>query len=209
MRKLIYLFTISSVVSLSSCGDPENTTSGGEKDGDSTQVESTGDIDIKGLREIDLKEHDLDVTVMIPEKYYKDEDGAEWYVQPDIKHNEGEARWEITLPGDKYWNMVIEDWGDEKYDVAKEKLEHEDQKDIFDFIYEEEGADYMLYSKVLKQENTTINPEDAKMLANYHFFVSKNINGTWIIARSNEMKDFRGVTARQMLNAARAMKASE
>ena len=209
MRNVFYLLSISSVLFISSCGEENNTTGENDNNSDSTVVETSGELDLKGLREVDLSDYDLDVKVMIPEKYYKDEDGVEWYVQPEIKHNEGEARWEITIPGDKHWDMVIEDWGDEKYDVAKEKLEHEDQKDIFDFIYEEEGPDYMLYSKLLKQENTTISPEDAKQLPNYHFFVTKQINGSWVIARSAEMKDFRGVTARQMLNAARAMKSAK
>lgn len=202
---------MTSLMAVTSCGGGSDSDKGegNEGDSDSTEVSNTGDLDLKGLREIDMSDKDLDVIIMIPEKYFKDEDGAEWYVQPDIAHNDGEAEWEITIPGDKHWDMVIEDWGDEKYDVAKEKLEHEDQKDIFDFIYEEEGPDYMLYSKVLKQENTTIDPEDAKQLPNYHFFVTKQINGSWIVARSNEMKDYRGVVARQMLNAARAMKSSK
>ncbi len=206
MKKLLYIFTLPAMVMVTSCGGGEESV-----EGETTTTEqetNTGEIDTKGLREIDLTEHELNVTVMVPETYHKDEDGKEWFNQPIIEHNEGEARWEITMPGDKHWRMVIEDWGDDTRSLEIEKKEHEDQSNIFDFIYEQEGEDYLLYSKILKQDNTTISPEDAKLLPNYHFFVVKHIDGAWITIRSHEMGDFRGVSARLMLNAARSMKSA-
>lgn len=203
MKKLFYLLALPSLLMMNSCGEGEKTDNDTPETVDTTVTEV---IDLKGLREFDMSSHELNAIVMIPEKYYKDEENVEWFVEPTITHNEGEAKWEITLDGDKHWHMVIEDWGTEERNTAIEKTEHEDQKDIFDFNYEEEGENYLLYSRILKSDNTTIDESEAQAMPNYHFYCVQKIDGSNIVFRSFEMGDFRKITAKQMLASARASK---
>lgn len=196
---------------ISSCGETGSDDSDTENpDIDTTAV--TAEIDMTKYREFDMSEHELSAIIMIPITYHKeeDEDGVEVdrYDQPDIVHNDGEAKWEIRMPGhkDRYWHMVIEDWGDEARSVDIEKTEHEDQKVIFDFIYLDEGDGFMRYSKVLKGDNTTMSETDAKNMPNHHFYCVKNIQGSAIVLRSFEMDDFREISVKEMLTAAKATK---
>lgn len=208
MKKFILPLTFGAAVLMTSCGgeDPNN----GEHNGtDSVTVEST-DVDLTGLREFDMSSYDLNVILYIPEKYYLDqEEQVEKYVQPTITHNEGEALWDITMPGDKNFHMIIEDWGDMEQSIASEKTIHNDQNDIYDYVYNEEGADYMLFSRILKSDNTTLDPEDVKSLPNHHFYVVKNIDGYYITAKSYTMQDYYQVSARTMMNCARGMKSAK
>lgn len=208
MKKYILPIFLSGAVLLNSCGGDtpeENGTSGG---GDSTQVESS-EVNLTGLREFDMSEYDLNVIIYVPEKYYTDQElQVEKFVQPTIKHNDGEALWDITMTGEKHFHMVIEDWGDIKQTVADEKIVHTDQSDIYDFVYEMEGENYMLFVRKLKSENTTVET-DVSQLPMHHFYAVKEIDGYYITARSFSMQDFHQVSAKKMMNCARGMKSSK
>jgi hypothetical protein len=208
MKKYIFPIILGGAVMFSSCGDDtaENTDPAGG--GDSTVVESS-EVNLKGLREFDMSEYDLNVIIYIPEKYYMDQElQVEKFVQPTIVHNDGEALWDITMPGDKHFHMVLEDWGDIKQTVADEKNIHNDQAGIYDFSYESEGEDYMLFVRKLKSENTT-NETDLSQLPMHHFYAVKQIDGYYITAKSFSMQDFHKVSANTMLNCARGMKSSK
>ncbi|CAG5076296.1 hypothetical protein [Parvicella tangerina] len=208
MKKFILPLALGAVVALSSCGDGGGEESEAEE-GDSTVVAST-EVDLTGLREFDMSPYDLNVILYIPEKYYHDvEEQVDKFVQPVITHNEGEALWDITMPGDKNFHMIIEDWGDIEQTIAMEKQAHKDQGDIYEFVYNEEGDDYMLFSRVLKSDNTTLDPEDVKSLPNHHFYVVKQIDGYYITAKSYTMQDYYQVSARTMMNCARGMKSAK
>jgi len=211
MKKIFYVLTIPTLFFISSCGDTEKT--GDDSDVNNTDSTAVSDeIDMTKYREFDMTEYELNAKIMIPISYHKeeDEDGMEVdkYDNPDIIHNDGEARWEIRMPGhkDRYWHMVIEDWGSDTRSVDIEKTEHEDQKVIFDFFYLEEGDGYMRYSKVLKSDNTTMSEADAKNMPNHHFYCVKEIDGSSVVFRSFEMDDFREISVKEMLVAARATK---
>jgi hypothetical protein len=208
MKKYILPIVLSSAVFLSSCGDDTAETTDPAGGGDSTVVESS-EVNLTGLREFDMSEYDLNVIIYVPEKYYTDQElQVEKFVQPDIKHNDGEALWDITIPGDKHFHMVIEDWGDIKQTVADEKVVHADQGGIYDFAYEMEGEDYMLFVRKLKSENTT-NETDLSQLPMHHFYAVKQIDGYYITAKSFSMQDFHQVSAKTMLNCARGMKSAK
>lgn len=208
MKKYILPIVLSSAVFLSSCGDDTAEITDPSGGGDSTIVESS-EVNLTGLREFDMSEYDLNVIIYVPEKYYTDQElQVEKFVQPVIKHNDGEALWDITMPGDKHFHMVIEDWGDIKQTVADEKIVHTDQNGIYDFSYEMEGADYMLFVRKLKSENTT-NETDLSQLPMHHFYAVKEIDGYYITARSFSMQDFHMVSAKTMLNCARGMKSAK
>lgn len=208
MKKFILPLALGAAVAMTSCGDGE-ATDGEHGDEDSTEVAST-DVDLTGLREFDMTPYDLNVILYVPEKYYHDVDEqVDKYVQPIIEHNEGEALWDITMPGDKNFHMIIEDWGDIEQTIAMEKEAHKDQSEIYDYLYNEEGDDYMLFSRVLKTDNTTLDPEDIKSLPNHHFYVVKKIDGYYITAKSYTMQDYYQVSANTMMNCARGMKSSK
>jgi hypothetical protein len=156
----------------------------------------------KGMREYDMRNHELDIHVWIPEKFYNDEDDLPRFVNPIISHNEGEARWEITVPGDRHWNMVIEELGEDSTSISDE-IERHSTIPFFSFNYEDVGDEQMIYSRLLKSENTTLDSSEIELLPNYHFYCSRNINGYHLVFRNHEMKDFRKITIKKMLASAR------
>jgi len=194
-----YLFLISLLVVFFSCNnniDVDTDSSQGSKQVDSTKLEIKDPL--KGLREFSLKDYELDITIMIPEKYYTDEDDLPRFIQPTVIHNDGEAKWEIKIPGDKYWHLVVEDMTGEKTSVNKEKEQH-DYTEIFDYVYHIEDDTQLLYSKILKAENSTLDSNEIEKLPNYHFFCNRTINSYNIVFRSYQMKDFRRLTVNKML----------
>jgi len=209
MKKILFpLFTAVTLLMVS-CGDEaptEEPTKDPIEKGDDDQ--SSSEVDLKGLREFDMSDYDLNVIIYIPEAYYTDENQQQKFKQPTIKHHEGEALWEITMAGEKNFHLVLEDWGDIPQSVADEKISHTDQNSIYEYIYNEEGSDYLLFSRVLKAENSTLDQKDLEGLPNHHFYAVKQIDGYYIIGKSYSMKDFYQVSARKMMNAVRGMKSS-
>jgi len=216
MKKVLYILTIPSLFFISSCGDETTIKEGSEKkDAIPTEVINTDgktQFDPKKYREFDMSGLELNAVIMIPKTYHKenDEDGTpvDRFDKPDIIHNDGEAKWEIRMPGhkDRYWHMEIDDWGEKVQTIEMLKKEHEDQRNIFNFIYFEEGDGYVRYSKVLKSDNTTISEADAKSMPNHHFYCIKNIGGSYIVFQSYRMDDFRELSVKEMLVAARETK---
>jgi len=194
-----YLFLISLLLIFFSCNN--NIDEDVDSAQDSAQVDSTK-VEIKdplkGLREFSLKDYELDITILIPEKYYTDEDDLPRYIQPTVIHNDGEAKWEIKIPGDKYWHLIVEDMTGEKTSVIKEKEKHS-FTDIFDYVYHIEDNTQLLYSKILKAENSTLSIKEIEKLPNYHFFCNRTINTYNIVFRSFNMKDYRRLTVNKML----------
>lgn len=208
MKNLLYILTIPSLFFINSCAS--ETVEGDLNElvpVDSVAVET---LDLSKFREFDMTGFELNTTLMIPMTYHKedDEDGTpvDRFDQPEIKHNDGEAKWEIRMPGhkDKYWHMEIDDWGEEVQTIEMLKKSHDDQKHIFDFIYFEEGDGYIRYSKLLKSDNTTMSEADAMNMPNHHFFCIKNIGGSYIVFQNYKLGDFRELSIKEMLVAARA-----
>ena len=180
------ILTIPTLFFISSCGDETAPVEPEKIDGliteDSLATEGETQFDPKKYREFDMAAFELNAVIMIPKTYHKedDEDGTpvDRFDQPDIVHNEGEAKWKIRMPGhkDRYWHMEIDDWGEKVQTIEMLKKEHEGQKNIFDFIYFEEGDGYVRYSKVLKSDNTTIS-ENAKVGGTVNICGSSVING--------------------------------
>ena len=156
----------------------------------------------KGMREYDMRAHELDIHIWIPEKFYNDIDDLPRFVEPEVNHNEGEARWGITVPGDRHWNMVIEELGEDSTTISDE-IERHSTIPFFSFNYEDVGDEQMIYSRLLKSENTTLDSSEIELLPNYHFYCSRNINGYHLVFRNHEMKDFRKITIKKMLASAR------
>jgi hypothetical protein len=208
MKKFILPALLGVALIFNSCG--ETTTETDEPENTNPDQVTTSGVDLKGLREFDMSPYDLNVIIYVPEKYYTDQEAqVEKFVQPTITHNEGEALWDITMPGEKHFHLVIEDWGDIKQTVADEKKVHVDQNIIYDYVYTEEGEDYMLFSRLLKSENSTLEDVDLSKIPTHHFYVVKQIDGYYITAKSFSMQDFHMVSAKTMMNCARGMKSAK
>lgn len=206
MKKIIIAFAATSL--LIACGNEG-------KKGEDTPKEETEikdapnekEVDLSELREFPMGEYDLDATLFIPEKHFIDADEADQLEDPLVEHNEGEAFWDLSMRSEKgRWKITVEDWADEQKTIALEKEIHQETGEVYDYKYIEEGADYLLFQRALKSGSTTMDEKTASKLANYHFVVVKEINGTYITIKSDDLGEFRKISAEKMLNAARAMK---
>lgn len=163
-------------------------------------------VDLSELREFSMADYDLDATIFIPENHFMISEEEEGLEDPVVTHSDGEAKWHLTMRSNKNWNITIEDWGDEVKSIALEKEINKETSEVYDYNYIEEGNDYLLFQRALKSGSTTMEEKTASKLPNYHFVVVKNINGNYITIKSNDMGDFRKISAKKMLNAARAIK---
>ena len=154
-----------------------------------------------GMRAISLSDQELDVFVYIPEKFYDDEDGLPRFVPTNIKHNLGEARWEITLAGDKRWHLVIEELGEDTAGVNGE-LNRLKDLEFFDYNFLINTDSTLLFSRSLKADKTTLDTNERTQSANYQFYCNRMINGYNLVFKNYELKDFRKLTVDKMLTSA-------
>jgi hypothetical protein len=203
--KKIY-FTLALTAIFASCeSDATDKTTDKEETQVTEEVQEDA-VDLSELREFEMKDFDLEATIFIPENHFmisEDEEGLE---DPVVTHADGEAKWDLTMRSNKNWSITIEDWDDEEKTIALEKEIHQETSEVYDYKYIEEGSDYLLYQRALKSGSTTMDEKTASKLPNYHFVVVKNVNGTYITIKSNDLGEFRKVSAQKMLNAARAIK---
>lgn len=204
MKKIYFTIALASL--FASC---ESDNSEQPKEKEKTEVTEENKepaVDLSELREFAMADYDLEATIFIPENHFMISDEEEGLEEPVVTHSDGEAKWDLTMRSNKNWSITIEDWDDEEKTVALEKEIHKETSEVYDYKYIEEGSDYLLYQRALKSGSTTMDEKTASKLPNYHFVVVKNINGTYITIKSNDLGEFRKVSAQKMLNAARAIK---
>lgn len=191
-----FLIVISSALLVSSCAENNQ-----ENESDVYPTKTLAPNPTHGMRAIDLSEHELDISIFIPEKFYDDEDGLPRFVPTNIKHNLGEARWEITLAGDKRWHLVIEELG---ADTSGINAELERLKDVtfFDYNFETITDSSLLFSQSLKADKTTLDTNRLSQGANYQFYCNRVINGYNLVFKNYELKDYRKLTIDKMLTSA-------
>ena len=201
MYKINYLFTLFICVCLFSCTSEESG-SDNSSDNDSSNNSLKGAYtDTTKLRAFPLNEHELDITIYIPNDTYMDfEEGYKTYTPPTIIHNDGEARWDIKMPSDPKWHLVIEEISNEDASIEKEKSRQANS--IFDHEYIEEGENYILYTESINEEKSTLENEDGAPSADYHFYCNRKINDYNLVFKSNEMGDFYKPTIKEMLTSA-------
>lgn len=204
MKKILVAFAVSSL--FIACESESKETVDNQTDKIETEENQEKPVDLSELREFPMSDYDLEAILFIPQKHYIDADEKDQLEDPVIDHAEGEAFWDLSMRSDKTWKITVEDWADEEKTIALEKEIHQETSEVYDYNYIEEGKDYLLYQRALKSGSTTMDEKTASKLANYHFVVVKNINGTYITIKSNDLGEFRKVSAEKMLNAARAMK---
>ena len=98
--------------------------------------------------------------------------------------------------------MVIEELGKDSTSISDE-IERHASIPFFSFNYEDVNDEQMIYNRLLKSENTTLDSSEIELLPNYHFYCSRDINNYHLVFRNHEMKDFRKITIKKMLASAR------
>ena len=194
-----FIIIILSAILISSCS-----TSSEENQIDQTDLTIAKELEpdpTHGMRAISLSDQELDIFVYIPEKFYDDEDGLPRFVPTKIKHNLGEARWEITLTGDKRWHLVIEELGEDTTGINDE-LERLKNVEFFDYDFQVITDSSLLFSRSLKADKTTLDTNQRVQGANYQFYCNRSINGYNLVFKSYELKDFRKLTVDKMLTSA-------
>lgn len=171
-----------------------------------TEESSETAVDLSQLREFPLTDYDLDAVLFIPENHFMISETEEGLEDPLVIHQEGEAKWDLSMRSNKNWNITVEDWGDEEQSITLEKQIHSETSEVYDYNYIEEGSDFLLYQRALKSGSTTMDEKTASKLPNFHFVVVKNIGGIYITIKSNDLGEFRKISVQKMLNAARALK---
>jgi hypothetical protein len=204
MKKILFTIAISSL--FIACESEKKEDVLPAEDLTTTEDAKEDAVDLSELREFPLTDYDLDATLFIPENHFMISEEEEGLEDPLVIHSEGEAKWDLSMRSNKNWNITVEDWGDEEKTIALEKEIHTETSEVYDFNYIEEGSDYLLYQRALKSGSTTMDEKTASKLPNFHFVVVKNINGTYITIKSNDLGEFRKISAQKMLNAARALK---
>lgn len=204
MKKLLFTIAISSL--FIACESENKKDIEGTDETVATEDVNETAVDLSELREFPLTDYDLDATLFIPENHFMISEEEEGLEDPLVIHSEGEAKWDLSMRSNKNWSITVEDWGDEEKSIALEKEIHTETSEVYDFNYIEEGSDYLLYQRALKSGSTTMDEKTASKLPNFHFVVVKNINGTYITIKSNDLGEFRKISAQKMLNAARALK---
>lgn len=204
MKKIYFTLVLTAI--FASCESDATDKTTDKQETQVTEEVQEDAVDLSELREFEMKDFDLEATIFIPENHFmisEDEEGLE---DPVVTHADGEAKWDLTMRSNKNWSITIEDWDDEEKTIALEKEIHQETSEVYDYKYIEEGSDYLLYQRALKSGSTTMDEKTASKLPNYHFVVVKNVNGTYITIKSNDLGEFRKVSAQKMLNAARAIK---
>ncbi len=198
LKQYYFLFLISYCCLIASCSNNQEKT---DQETSKMEPKSLTPDPTHGMRAIDLSEHELNINVYIPEKFYEDEDGLPRFVPTNIKHNLGEARWEITLKGDRRWHLVIEEMGKDSSGVDEEIARLKDV-DFFSYYFDSKSDSTLLYSRSLKAEKTTLDTNNLVQNANYQFYCNRIINGYNLVFKTHELKDFRKLTVNKMLTSA-------
>ena len=148
-------------------------TCGGEGDGESTDGDSTTtELTFEDMNEISLKEHGLNMCIMLPE--VASSTGAA--IEPQVEHDEGDYLWDVKI-GSRF-HLIIEDFGKEKDKVANEKKRLKDLEKIFAIEYITDDPKLIMYKRTLH--------EGQGGKPSYHCYGETVIDGYTYILRSQE-----------------------
>lgn len=165
MKKFFLLSLLFASLSMVSCGGEQD----GEVDGpDSTTTELT----FEDMNEISLKEHGLNMCLMLPQ--VASSTGAS--IDPQVEHDEGDYLWDIKI-GSRF-HLIIEDFGKEKEKVANEKERLKDLEKIFSIEYITDEPKLLMYKRTLH--------EGQGGKPSYHCYGEVVVDGYTYILRSQE-----------------------
>lgn len=165
MKKTKLFFSVAlSILIFSACGGEENNENNNDKN-----EEKEEQVDVSDMNALNLKDHGLDITIMLPS--VSSSTGAS--IEPNVTHEMDGFRWEVSL-GEKFV-LIIEDYAKEDNLIAEEKKRIEGY-DFFDIEYLVENDDIIMYKREL--------PEGAGGDPTYHVYGMKELNGSNIVFRS-------------------------
>lgn len=161
--KRLFLFPIVAVMMLSACGGSEETT-------DETTDNAMDSLDYADMNEISLKEHGLNMKIMLPE--VASSTGAS--IEPKIEHDDGDYLWHVKI-GTRF-HLVIEDFGKEKNKVSgeKERLGGLDKIFVTEYLIDEPNL--VMYKRTLH--------EDQGGKPSFHCYGETTIDGYIYVLRS-------------------------
>lgn len=161
--KRLFLFPIVTVMMLSACGGSDETT-------DETTDNAIDTLDYADMNEISLKEHGLNMKIMLPE--VASSTGAS--IEPKIEHDDGDYLWHVKI-GTRF-HLVIEDFGKEKNKVSGEKERLGDLGKIFVTEYLIDEPNLIMYKRTLH--------EDQGGKPSFHCYGETTIDGYIYVLRS-------------------------
>lgn len=164
MRKLLFFGLVFSAV-LTSCGG----NSGVDDDANKNLTDSLNFVDMNA---ISLKEHGLNMILMLPE--VASSTGAS--IEPKVDHDQGDYIWKISI-GARF-ELIIEDYGKETAKVANEKKRLKDLSNIFDIEILLDETNLIMYKRTLH--------EGKGGKPSYHCYGETNIDGFTYVLRSND-----------------------
>lgn len=164
MKRFI-LFSFAATLLLTACGGPDD--SDGTIDGENLDT-----LDYSGMNEMSLKDHGLNMKIMLPE--VASSTGAS--IEALVEHDDGDYLWHVKI-GTRF-HLVIEDFGKEKDKVANEKARLADLEKIFIVEYLVEEPTLVMYKRTLHEE------QGGK--PSFHVYGETTVDGYTYVLRSQE-----------------------
>ncbi|UKN00744.1 hypothetical protein K6119_13485 [Paracrocinitomix mangrovi] len=158
---------------IASCGGSETT------EGENSDGTDTSNVDYSGMSEMPLKDHGLNMKIMLPNV----ESNVGSAIEPKVEHEDGDYLWHVKI-GPKF-HLIIEDFGKEKNKVANEKARLDDLSRIFVVEYIEDNENLIMYKRTLH--------EDQGGQTTYHCYGETTIDGYTYVLRSEEEGNFRPI----------------
>lgn len=171
MKKAIFILSLTFIFS---CGNEE------------TKV-TDKPVTEENLKKTDLSEYEL--PFVIQTEKIKDENGS--FLNIDVTHEDGELDWILKL-GNSF-NLVIEDWGDEKLNPKEEVKRQQELEQHFDYNYIKEESNYVVYSKSI--------PGDTLNTQHYFYSITEVEEGYYYAIKSNPSESFTLKQINSMLEA--------
>lgn len=188
MKKIAFILSIVSIGFLASCGGEES---------EKPKKETEETVDLDGYEELNLSEHDLNVSIMLPTK-----ETAMGTVKPQISHEEGGFKWNITI-GPSF-GLIIEDFGSEA-NLVKRHKERLGEKEFFHIEYVKEEDNVILYKRMLKYDGKVEDSDKKNIYFVYGEFQIGNVN---YIVKSPEEGLYKP-EAEELMNTFKSIKVNE
>lgn len=145
----------------------------------------------ENIKKTDLTEFEF--PFFIYTEKIKDQNGVPFNLE--VIHEEAGLDWEIILGNE--FNMMIEDWGNEKKNPLAEIQRMEELEQHYEYKYIDKGDNFVLYSKGI--------PGDAEHVEHHFLYLIEAANNYYYTVKSNPMMEFSLDAAKAMLEASKSI----
>ena len=164
--KRFFLIPLAATLILTACGGD------GEATDETTDGVEDTNLDFSEMNEMSLKNHGLNMSIMLPD--VASTTGAA--IEPQVKHDDGDYLWHVII-GSRF-HLVIEDFGKEKNKVKGEKERLAGLDKIFVTEYLTDEPNLLMYKRTLHA--------DQGGKPSYHCYGEITIDGYIYVLRSEE-----------------------